>query len=80
MLATALAEGAPLWSGGRLENLTGLPLQAHRGLAVAARVRARTALPVHAAPGFDGFWWVVQGGPRSGLLIRQHDPAWSINP
>lgn len=80
-LATALAEGAPLWGGTAMAGLRGANLAGRRPTpAVVTRVRRGTALPVHAAPAFDGYWWLVQTGPWAGRLIRQHDPAWSINP
>ena len=76
--ATAMVPGAPLW-GAR----AGSPAASMRPTLdhpeVYRRVPAGTRVAVHAAPAFGGFWWQVQAGPLAGLLVRQHDPAWSVN-
>jgi hypothetical protein len=76
--ATALADGAPLWG-----QRPGAPEGSMRPTSdhpeVARRVPAGTRVAVHTTPAFGGFWWQVQGGPAGGLLVRQHDPAWSVN-
>jgi hypothetical protein len=76
--ATALAQGAPLWSPrAGAEHGSMRPSQDHPE--VARRVALGTRVTVHTTPAFGGFWWQVQGGPHGGLLVRQHDPAWSVN-
>lgn len=84
MLATALQEGAPLWEGNAPGVLGVVPGTSSLGTRAAPRVVARVArgtlLEVHGSTGYDGYWWTVQGGRHAGRLVRQHDPAWSINP
>ncbi len=77
--ATAIAQGAPLWSP-RPDAPHGTMRPGSDHPIVARRVPAGTRLAVHTIPAFGGFWWQVQGGPMAGLLVRQHDPAWSVNP
>ena len=76
--ATALAQGAPLWAP-RAGASWGAMRPTHDHPEVARRVAAGTRLTVHTTPAFGGYWWQVQGGPLAGLLVRQHDPAWSVN-
>lgn len=78
--ATALADGAPVWApraASRHGAIGVRPTVDHPE--VARRVAAGTRFSVHTTPAYGGHWWQVQGGPSDGLIIRHHDPAWSVN-
>ncbi len=76
--ATAIADAAPLWGHRPGAAPAGMRPSGDHPL-VARRVPRGTRLAVHTTPAYGGHWWQVQGGPMAGLLVRQHDPAWSVN-